>query len=204
MKLPRPRIPKDIPFKIDTPEDWFWMIFGISITLTISWTVYTTNPGIIGNIEKMTMNLMQKTPEANIENTIIFKQDQIDLMNKAYLEKRHEKAWCLVIEGNKVTNVMFTDNFNESESSITFSCPVSTNGISHTHPGVYGTSKQSFVDMVMFANSNLEVSCIQSGVIKEGLSSVYKCYKNPLINGTLEHDNLAYNLEYEELNVEVI
>ena len=56
--------------------------------------------------------------------------------------------------------------------------------------------------MVMFANSNLEVSCIQSGVIKEGLSSVYKCYKNPLINGTLEHDNLAYNLEYEELNVE--
>mgnify|MGYP000509956794 CR=1 FL=1 len=107
------------------------------------------------------------TESVQAGGTVQFSRQQIQEMNKVYRDKREEYGWCLEIDGEQVVDLAHPPNIKHNDGgSIEFYCDRrSTNGILHTHPGLFAVPELSETDRQNLLNSSLAVSCVLSEAV---------------------------------------
>ncbi len=150
------------PHRIDTPGEFadlaVFLVVALLIGLLVGAAVLTANPRLD---EQLRYQVME--PPTYGGGEIVFTRGQIAHVNKAYEESYVEQGRCLEVEGDRVDELKYPLNTTSTtRNHIQFSCPRETNGILHTHPGLFALPELSPTDRDTLLASGLEVSCVLS------------------------------------------
>ncbi len=150
------------PHRIDTPGEFadlaVFLIIALLIGLLAGAAMLTANPRLD---EQLRYQVME--PPTYGGGEIVFTRSQIAHLNKAYEESYVEQGRCLEVEGDRVDTLKYPLNTTSTtRNHIQFSCPRGTNGIVHTHPGLFALPELSPTDRDTLLASDLEVSCVLS------------------------------------------
>ena len=181
---------QDDPLELDTIGEVMLFATAVAVVGVFLGALYVSvNPMVD---EQIRYQLLQNTPDQSGEN-IQFSEGQVREMNKVYREKTVEYAWCLNVQGEEVEEMRHASNitFND-RMSIHFKCSrASTNGILHTHPGLFSVPELSQTDKQSLLNGSLEVSC----VLSEAVPPRFWDQDPPSLN--------CFNRDLEELEVRI-
>lgn len=151
----------DKQFVPDTKEDWFYLIFGTIIIILIVSSTTTFDAQLRSLFSSQTFSV------AASEEKIIFDQEDIDFMNQASVTSlggtavADERLYCMVIDGNRVTNLRLSDQIYDSSltsvSGACFDVLGTIDGFTHTQPGFSG----ALSDEDKRIESDIDYTCIQ-------------------------------------------
>lgn len=177
------------PQRIDTPGEVadlaVFMVVALLIGSLIGATVLTANPRLD---EQLRYQVME--PPTYGGDEIVFTRSQIAHLNKAYRESYVEQGRCLEIVGDRVDELKYPLNTTSTtRNHITFDCPRETNGILHTHPGLFALPELSPTDQDTLLASDLQVSCVLSDPVPDRVT------ENPVSMNCFDRDMVRLRIE---------
>ena len=144
--------------------------------------------------------------ELEPEDTMVFSEEDIEFMNRAFTDREHEVAYCGVHMQDESVEISLADTVEAGEDFVRFrvdTCPFnmfiedSQKVNVHTHPG--GTPFLSIADREVLLESDFGKMCVQYGEIVEssfgGEVSGLNCFSDEGVEGVSD--------DFPELSVRV-